>query len=96
MKGTANNLDELTRLEAYLLSEKAGHPSHMHDYFWTQAEAMVRQRVAIVPIAVKKPAVSASKKPVATPAKPGKTAPAVTGPGGKPSAAKARTPPKSK
>ncbi len=48
MKGNGQNTHELTRIEAYLLSEKAGHPSHMHDYFWTQAEAIVRQRVTAV------------------------------------------------
>ncbi len=53
MKGNGPDIHELTRIEAYLLSEKAGHPSHMHDYFWTQAEAIVRQRVAIVDFAVK-------------------------------------------
>ena len=53
MKGNGQNINELTRIEAFLLSEKAGHPSHMHDYFWTQAEAIVRQRAAIVDIAVK-------------------------------------------
>ena len=51
MKGNGPNINELTRIEAYLLSEKAGHPSHMHDYFWTQAESIVRQRVAIVEVA---------------------------------------------
>lgn len=44
MKGNGQNIHELTRIEAYLLSEKAGHPSHMNDYFWAQAEAIVRQR----------------------------------------------------
>ncbi len=53
MKGNRQNIHELTRIEAFLLSEKAGHPSHMHDYFWAQAEAIVRQRVAIVEVAVK-------------------------------------------
>ncbi len=53
MKGNGYDIQELTRIEAYLLSEKAGHPSHMHDYFWTQAEAIVRQRAAIVYVAVK-------------------------------------------
>ena len=53
MKGKAQDTYELTRIEAYLLSEKAGHPSHMNDYFWTQAEAIVRQRTAVVDVAVK-------------------------------------------
>ena len=62
MKGNGQDIHELTRVEAFLLSEKAGHPSHMHDYFWAQAEAIVRQRAAIVAVAVK----AAGKK---TPAK---------------------------
>ena len=62
MNGKGSDIHELTRIEAYLLSEKAGHPSHMHDYFWTQAEAIVRQRVTIVDVAVK----AAGKKPATT------------------------------
>ena len=62
MKGNQQDIHELTRIEAFLLSEKAGHPSHMHDYFWSQAEAIVRQRAAIVAVAVK---VAGKKKPAA-------------------------------
>lgn len=53
MKGKGQTIHELTRVEAYLLSEKAGHPSHMHDFFWSQAEGIVRQRLTIVETAVK-------------------------------------------
>ncbi len=70
MKGPGTNIHELTRVEAYLLSEKAGHPSHMHDYFWTQAEAIVRQRAAIVDVAVK-----ASRNPSTKIGKSAKTKP---------------------
>ena len=78
MKGKGQDIHELTRLEAYLLSEKAGHPAHMHDYFWSQAEAIVRQRAAVVDIAVKAagkkaPKVSKAKsEPAAKPATPAK------------------------
>lgn len=63
MNANGKNIEELTRIEAYLLSEKAGHPSHMHDYFWTQAQALVRHRVAIVEEAVKALAKPAKAKP---------------------------------
>ncbi len=66
MKGNGPNINELTRIEAFLLSEKAGHPSHMNDYFWAQAEAIVRQRVAIVDVAVRANGTKSAKigKPV--------------------------------
>ena len=40
MKGKAQTVDEAIRIEAYLLSEKAGHPSGMDAYFWEQAQAI--------------------------------------------------------
>ncbi len=46
MKGTGHTVEELIRLEAYLLSEKAGHPAHMERKFWVQAEAIVKERLA--------------------------------------------------
>ena len=71
MKGNGKSIHELTSIEAYLLSEKAGHPSHMHDYFWAQAEAIVRQRAAIVDVAIKAsgkkaPKTTAKAKPAPT------------------------------
>ena len=38
--------DEAIRIEAYLLSEKAGHPSGMDAIFWTQAVEIVHGRIA--------------------------------------------------
>ncbi len=68
MRSNGKNIEELTRIEAYLLSEKAGHPSHLHNYFWTQAEAIVRQRAAVVEVAVKATAKAAAKSAKAKPA----------------------------
>ena len=48
MKKNAQSLHEYIRLEAYLLSEKAGHPTGMDEFFWAQAEAMVHGRTAVV------------------------------------------------
>ena len=102
MKGKGQNIHELTRVEAFLLSEKAGHPSHMHDYFWAQAEAIVRQRAAIVDIAVKasakkktagKTVAVAKKKPAAKPLPQPSSEPAPAAPKAKkPVAAKAASP----
>lgn len=78
MKGKSQSIEEATRIEAYLLSEKAGHPAGMDGYFWEQATAIVHVRQTAVAGAVKeaaavkarakaKPAVAVKAK---TPAKP--------------------------
>ncbi len=65
--------EESIRLEAYLLSEKAGHPTGMERYFWMQAEAIVQKRSTSA-LPEEKPAPAApksrAKKPVAATAKP--------------------------
>ena len=61
MKGKGKTINESIRIEAYLLSEKAGHPAGMEHYFWTQAEAIVHARATAVSKAVK----AAASKPVA-------------------------------
>ncbi len=71
MKGKSQTVEESTRIEAYLLSEKAGHPSGMDAYFWEQAQAIVQARKTAVAGAVKK---AAAKKPTAAKFK-GKAAP---------------------
>ena len=38
--------EEAIRLEAYLLSEKAGHPAGMESVFWAHAEALLNRRPA--------------------------------------------------
>ena len=38
-----HDTETLIRLEAYLLSERAGHPPGMDAIFWKQAEALVRE-----------------------------------------------------
>lgn len=48
MKTDASNIHEHIRLEAYLLSEQAGHPTGMDETFWVQAEAIVHGRTAVV------------------------------------------------
>ena len=53
MKGNSQTIHDSIRVEAFLLSEKAGHPSGMAHYFWTQAEAIVRTRATAVSVAVK-------------------------------------------
>ena len=67
MKGKGQTVEESIRIEAYLLSEKAGHPSGMHHYFWEQAQAIVHTRTMAVAGAVKKAAVKAKAKPAAKP-----------------------------
>ena len=82
MKGKSQTVEESIRIEAYLLSEKAGHPSGMDAYFWEQAQAIVQARTTAVAGAVKKAAANkakakakpAPKKATVTTAKP--TAPA--------------------
>ena len=87
-------VDESIRIEAYLLSEKAGHPSGMEHYFWKEAEAIVHARTKAVTTAVKKAAAAKPKAKAAgkvkTPAKPKATAkpkavkkPALNGANGK-------------
>ena len=44
MKNKTQSLQETIRAQAYLLSEKAGHPPGLEDFFWFQAEAMVLER----------------------------------------------------
>ncbi len=44
MKNNGLTREESIRLEAYLLSEKAGHPTGMEQFFWMQAEALVQKR----------------------------------------------------
>ena len=44
MKSDGQTADELIRIEAYLLSEKAGHPQGMDDYFWSEATVIVAGR----------------------------------------------------
>ena len=46
MKRDPQTLQDSIRNEAYLLSEKAGHPPGMADIFWLKAEAMVLQKSA--------------------------------------------------
>ena len=73
MKKDALSIHEHIRLEAFLLSEKAGHPAGMDQTFWVQAEAIVHGRTAVVAGAGKstkakaKPsaAAKAAKKPSA-------------------------------
>jgi len=66
MKGKVQTVDEAIRIEAYLLSEKAGHPSGMEHYFWEQALAIVQARKTAVAGAVKQVAKkkTAAKAPV--------------------------------
>lgn len=72
MKGTSQNLEEAIRIEAYLLSEKAGHPAHLEKSFWVQAEAIVHGRIAVMAptgkaavVKAKAPAASKATKPKA-------------------------------
>ena len=44
MKNPGSKADELIRIEAYILSEKAGHPAGMEAYFWQEAELLVASR----------------------------------------------------
>jgi hypothetical protein len=41
MKNKTQTLDDSIRAEAYLLSEKSGHPPGMSEFFWFKAEALV-------------------------------------------------------
>lgn len=73
MKKEVQSIHEYIRLEAYLLSEKAGHPSGMDESFWTQAEAMVHGRTAVV-VGPGKPKAKAKSAVAATKEKPAKKA----------------------
>ena len=75
-----HTIQESIQLEAYLLSERAGHPTGMDTFFWMQAEAIVHGRAAVVApagntktpkklVAKRKPAAKAKVK-AATEAKP--------------------------
>ncbi len=44
MKKNANSSNEVIRIEAYLLSENAGHPHGMEAVFWAEGEAIVQRR----------------------------------------------------
>jgi hypothetical protein len=44
MKSKGQTAHEAIRIEAYLLSEKAGHPAGMDAYFWQEAELIVADR----------------------------------------------------
>jgi hypothetical protein len=44
MKRDGQTPEEAIRVEAYLLSEKAGHPVGMEAYFWQEAELIVAGR----------------------------------------------------
>ncbi len=48
MKNDAPSIHEHIRLEAFLLSEQAGHPTGMDETFWMQAEDIVHGRTAVV------------------------------------------------
>ncbi len=68
MKGNGQSVQELIRLEAYLLSERAGHPHGMQQAFWAQAEGIIlgrshKTKPAKKPAATSKAAAPAVKKP---------------------------------
>ena len=46
MKSHGIPLEEAIRIEAYLLSERSGHPSGSDAMFWAQAEEIIHGRVA--------------------------------------------------
>lgn len=88
MKKEAQSLHDYISLEAFLLSEQAGHPTGMDKTFWEQAEAIVQGRAAVVAGAGKVSKVKAKAAPVAKPIK--KTVPATKGPKAAPVKAKAK------
>jgi hypothetical protein len=61
MKRHGHKKEEAIRIEAYLLSEKAGHPAGMEDYFWQEAELIVAA-VGDKPAAAKRLAVKSKPK----------------------------------
>ena len=68
MKSKVETADEAIRIEAYLLSEKAGHPAGMEAYFWQEAELIVADR-AEKPSAPKRLAAKGKAKASAKPEK---------------------------
>jgi hypothetical protein len=46
MKSHGQTPEEAIRIEAFILSEKAGHPAGMETYFWREAELIVAGRGA--------------------------------------------------
>ena len=44
MKSDGQTSEEAIRIEAFILSEKAGHPAGMEAYFWQEAELIVAGR----------------------------------------------------
>jgi hypothetical protein len=64
-----SNAEEMIRIEAYLLSEKAGHPAGMEAYFWQEAELIVAGRSGEKPAPRKRLAAKAKPKALAAPAK---------------------------
>ena len=61
MKSNGLTTDEAIRIEAYLLSEKSGHPAGMEAYFWQEAELIVASR-AEKPVPPKRLAAKAKPK----------------------------------
>ncbi len=82
-------VEESIRIQAYLLSEKEGHPAGMERFFWRQAEALVAAKLkakksktkgnakakAKIPVVIEAPKAKASPKAAksAKPAKPVKS-----------------------
>lgn len=91
MNNDTLSLHEHISLEAFLLSEQAGHPAGMDETFWTQAEAIVHGRTAVVAGAGKATAKAKAK----TPTKPKASRLAVAR-NGSPSAKKQEAPAKTK
>jgi hypothetical protein len=46
MKSSGQTPEEAVRIEAFILSEKAGHPAGMETYFWREAELIVAGRTS--------------------------------------------------
>ena len=63
MTNNGHSSDEAIRIEAYLLSEKAGHPRGREQTFWKQAEAIVHSRLTSK-ITKEKPAAKSKPFPV--------------------------------
>lgn len=75
MKTDALTIHEHIRLEAFLLSEQAGHPTGMDETFWVQAEAIVHGRTAVVAGAGKSTKAKAKTAATTKPAKMNAAAP---------------------
>ena len=74
MKPRPASVEEAIRIEAYILSEKAGHPSGMEHAFWQQAETIIHSRLtAGSPARARKPAAPSAaasrRKPAVAPPK---------------------------